>query len=229
MNRQKIIIFGTGAIADIVYDSIQDDIEAEVEVAAFCVDREFHSETEKYGLPVVDFEEAEYRYDPQEFKMLIAIGYQELNQVRAEKCRQAEKKGYTLSGFVHSKADISSSAKQRIGINSIIVRNVSIGPEVMIGNNVCVFSGSVISHHTVIEDNVWAAPGTIICGRTVVGENTFLGAGSTIGDNVTIGKNNFIGAGAVITKDTENDSVYIVPSTSKYILGSQQFTRMFGI
>ena len=50
-----------------------------------------------------------------------------------------------------------------------------------------------------------------------------------LGDNITVGKNNFIGAGAVVTKNTENDAVYIIPNTPKYILESHQFVRMFGI
>lgn len=228
MCKQKTVIFGVGAIADIVYDSIVDDTDTEIEVAAFCVDKEYHSMTEKYGLPVVNFDEVKQRFSPQEYKMIIAVGYQKLNKLREERCRQAEKMGYTLSGFIHSQADISSSVKRKIGRNPIIVKNVSIGPEAAIGNNVCLFAGTVISHHTVVEDNVWMAPGSVICGRTIIGENTFIGANSTIGDNLNIGKNNFIGAGTIITKDTENDAVYIVPNTTKYVLNSDQFTRMFG-
>lgn len=227
--RRKIIIFGIGATADIVYDGIKSDVNSEMDVVAFCVDAEYYCETEKYGLPVVKFEDVEQKYDPKEYGMIIAIGYQKMNTVRIERCKQAEEKGYVLASFVHSQADVSVSVKGKIGQNVIIVKNVSIGSDVIIGHNVCIFSGAVISHHTVVEDNVWITPGTVICGRAVIGENTFLGANSVIGNDVTIGKNNFIGAGAVVTKDTEEDSVYILPDTPKYILKSSQFVRMFSL
>lgn len=229
MCKQKIIIFGVGVTADIVYDSIINDMEADIEVSAFCVDKEYYCMTSKYSLPVVKFQEVQKHYSPQEYKMIVAMGYQKLNLQRTQKCHEAEEKGYQLSGFVHSMADVSWSVRDKIGKNSIIVNNVSIGPEAVIGDNVGIFAGAVISHHAVIEDNVWIAPGTVICGKTVVGANSFIGANSMLGDNITVGKNNFIGAGAVVTKDTENDSVYIIPNTPKYILKSDQFIHMFGI
>lgn len=228
-DRRKIIVFGIGATADIVYDGIKSDENSEIEIVAFCADAQYCCEAEKYGLPIVKFEDVEHQYDPEEYGMLVAIGYQKMNAVRAERCRQAVEKGYDLVSFVHSQSDVSASVKEKIGQNVIIVANVSIGPEVIIGNNVCIFSGAVISHHAVIKDNTWIAPGTVICGRTVIGANTFLGAGSVIGNDIEIGGNNFIGASAVVTKNTEEDSVYILPDTPKYILNSSQFVRMFGL
>ncbi len=229
MLKQKTIIFGIGVTADIVYDSITNDAETDIEVSAFCVDEEYYCMANKFGLPVVKFQEVEHSYSPEEYRMIVATGYQKLNAQRIKKCREVEEKGYFLSSFVHSRADISRTIRNSVGKNTIIVNNVSIGPGAVIGDNVGIFSGAVISHHTVIENNVWIAPGAVICGKSVVGENTFLGANCMLGDNITVGKNNFIGAGAVVTKNTENDAVYIIPNTPKYILESHQFVRMFGI
>lgn len=227
MNKQKVVIYGAGSTADIVFNGIMEDPKSNLEPVAFCVDDEYYHESTKYGLPIVKSGMVEKRYFPEENLMIVAIGYQKMNAVRAIKCKEAEEKGYIISGFIHSKADVPLTLKA--GKNTIILSNVSIGPEVTIGNNVCIFSGSVISHHAIIGDNVWIAPGTVVCGKTTIGSNSFLGANSTIGNDIIIGKSNFVGAGAVITKSTEDDGVYIMQDTPKYVLGSGQFMKMFKV
>ena len=39
-----------------------------------------------------------------------------------------------------------------------------------------------------------------------------------------IGKNNFIGANALITKNTKENSVYIIEQTEKFLLDSERFS-----
>lgn len=225
MNKEDIIIFGTSKVAEIVYSCILDDKESKWNPVAFCVDTEYLTENEKFGLPVADFEEIEKKYSPQKYKMIVAIGYHKMNKVREQKCMEAENKGYELVSFVHSRADVPNNVV--IGKNTIILNNVSIGPFSKIGNNVCIYNNATVSHHVVVEDNVWMTSGSVIGGNSRVGHNCFLGISSTIAHNIHIGANNFIGTNAVITKNTEDDSVYIVPDTPKYRLTTEQFMRMF--
>lgn len=225
MDKKKLIIFGTSKVADILYSCIKDDLKSVFELTAFTVDEKYYQDKERYGLPVVRFEEVEKKYNPKEYVMIIAMGYHKMNSVRADKCREAEEKGYTLASFVHSKADVPSTV--RIGKNVIILNGVSVGPFTSIGNNVCIYSGAVVSHHANVESNSWITSGTVIGGNSSVGENCFLGINSTIGHNVKIGNNNFIGANATITKNTEDDAVYILPDTPKYRLNTLQFMKIF--
>lgn len=225
MDKKRVILFGVSKVADIAYSSIKDDDGSDLEPVAFTVDREYLCEAEKFGLPVVAFEEVEKIYDPSQYDMLIAIGYHNMNAVREEKCRQAEEKGYSLASFIHSKADVPSTA--RVGKNVMLLNGVSIGPFSTIGDNVSVYSGAVVSHHSSVGNNAWITSGTVIGGNTTVGENCFCGINCTIGHNVKIGRRNFIGANATVTKDTEDESVYIVPDTPKYRLNTAQFMRLF--
>ena len=223
--KKKLIIFGTGKLADLLVDSIGDDPESEYELVAYTIDEKCYKEKEKKGLPVIRFEEIEYKFDPKSCVMIVAVGYHKMNAIRAEKSKQVEAKGYTLASFVHSKADVSSTA--RIGKNVIIVNNVSIGMSVTIGDNVDIFSGAVISHDAILGNNVWVAPGSVVGGEATIGENCFLGMNSTIGNEIKIGANNFIGANALVTKNTKNDSVYIVSDTPKCRLNTSQFMDVF--
>lgn len=226
MNKEEIIIFGTSKVAEIVYSSIKDDPGSRYSPVAFTVDQEYKREDEKFGLPVISFEEAEKRYPPVKYHMIVAIGYHEMNRVRAEKCRQAKEKGYELVSFIHTNADISGSAE--IGRNCMILGNVSIGPYARIGDNVCIYSGATVSHHVTIEDNVWITSGSVIGGNSRIGKNCFLGINCTVAHNIDIGADNFIGTSAVVTKNTEDNGVYIVADTPRYRLSTERFMKLFG-
>lgn len=225
MSKKNIIVFGTGKIADIVYNGICEDPDSEVRVVAFCIDSKYYERDYKEGLPVVKFEEVKCLYPPDEVAFFVAIGYHEMNKVREQRCLEVVGQGYELISFVDSRANISSTAK--IGKNVLIMNGVDIGPFSDIGDNVCIYSGAIVSHHAKVKNNVWITSGTVIGGNSVVGSNCFLGINSTVGHNITIGDNNFLGANAVVTKNTANDSVYIVPDTPKYRLNTAQFMKLF--
>ncbi len=218
-----IVIFGISKVAEIVHTYITHD--ESFKVAGFCVDRQYLAEETKFGLPVIAFEDIEKDFPPDKYKMLVAIGYHDMNKTREQKCKEAKDKGYELVSYVNKDADVAPNAK--IGKNCIILNNVSVEPFVEIGNNVCLYCNATVAHHSKIDDNVWITSGTVVGGNSTVGKNCFLGINSTIGHNINIGAENFIGAGAVITKNTEDKSVYVNPDTPKYRLNVDQFMKLF--
>ncbi len=225
MSRRKCVIFGTSKIADVLYQTIIGDNDSDLDPVAFCVDKEYLIADKKVGLPVVGFDDVQDIYDPDQYDMIIAIGYHDLNRVREKKCAEAIQKGYQLKGYIHSKADVALD--MTCGKNTIILSNVSIGPGSQIGNNTVIFSGAIISHHVIIGNNNWITSGTVIGGNTIIGNNCFLGISSSIGHNTGIGNYNFLGTNAVVTKKTEDNSVYIVSDTPKYRLNSEDFLKLF--
>lgn len=225
MNKRNCIIFGISKISDILYSSISNDTTSDLNIVAFTVDKKYRNCDTKFGLPVIDFEIIETVFPPTENDMIIAIGYHKLNSVRSDKCEAATRKGYSLPGYVSCKADVASNAK--IGKNTLIFSNVSIGSFAEIGDNTAIYSGAVVAHHTIVGNNVWITSGTVIGGNSSIGNNSFLGINSSIGHNIRIGNRNFIGQNASITKSTDEDAVYIVPDTPKYRLTSEQFMSMF--
>jgi sugar O-acyltransferase (sialic acid O-acetyltransferase NeuD family) len=224
MTKAEVVIFGVGKIAQVIYAYSQDR-DTNFQVAGFCVDADYKKVDEMFGLPVVRWDDVTLRFPPKRYKMLVAIGYHQMNRVRAEKCSQALAAGYKLTNFVHSKAYVSSMAV--IGDNCIVLDNVSVEPFVEIGDNVCLYSNATVAHHAKIGKNCWVASGTVIGGNSTVSRNCFLGINSTIGHNMTIGEENFIGAGTVVTKCTGAKEVHIQPDTPNYRLNVDLFLKLF--
>jgi sugar O-acyltransferase (sialic acid O-acetyltransferase NeuD family) len=218
----RIIIFGAGKIADVVYYQLTND--SPHEVVAFSADGGYISQKEKFGLPVIAFEEAQHKYPPDDFKMLVAVGYQDLNRFRAQKYGEAKSKGYELISYVSSRA--SNFGKVEIGDNCLILENAVIQPCSKVGNDVFFWSGNHLGHHASVEDHCYIAGQVIISGASVIEPYCFLGVNSTIGHEIRIGRESFIGAGALVTKNVAPKSVYILPDTPKFRLDSDSFLKL---
>src|ERR1700694_3868419 len=98
----RVVIFGAGKIANEAYFYLTND--SPHEIAAFTVDREYLHDAENLGLPVVPFDEVSDVYPPRDFKMFVAVGYQDLNRFRAKKYEEAKAKRYELISYVSSRA-----------------------------------------------------------------------------------------------------------------------------
>lgn len=219
---KTIILFGTGKIAEVLLYFFRH--HSEYEVAACVVDRAFLPGDKWQGLPTIAFEEVEQTYPPDRYSMFVALGYQDLNALRARKCAEAKAKGYILISYIHPQSGLPQDCEY--GENCFIMNHVMIHPRVRLGNNVFVWSGVMIGHHSTIGDNCWLTSCANISGVVTVGDNCFFAVNSTVGHNVRVGKDCFIGANVLITKCTDDGEVFLVESTKPSRLNSRQFLRM---
>ena len=218
----KVVIFGAGKIADEAYFYLKND--SPHEIVAFTIDGAFLTDQEKFGLPVVPFEEIVDKYPPADFKMFVAVGYQDLNKFRARKYEESKAKGYELISYVSSRA--SNFGEVEIGDNCFVLEFAVIQPCSKVGNNVFIWSGNHIGHHAKIGDHCYIAGNVVISGNTRVEPYCFIGVSATLGHEITIGEESFIGAGALLTKNVEPKSVYVTPDTPRFRLDSSSFLRL---
>jgi sugar O-acyltransferase (sialic acid O-acetyltransferase NeuD family) len=218
----KVVIFGTGKIADEAYFYLSND--SPYEVAAFTVDSTYLTSPEKLSLPVVSFEEVKDKYPPSSHKMFVAVGYQDLNKFRARKYEEAKALGYELISYVSSRA--SNFGHVAIGDNCFVLEFATIQPCASIGNNVFIWSGNHVGHHASVGDHCYIAGNVVISGNTRIEPYCFIGVSATLGHEITVGRESLIGAGSLITKDVAPESVYITADTQKYRLDSPTFLRL---
>ncbi len=218
----KIIIFGIGDNAQLAYYYLSKDTEHEI--VAFTVDGEFITGETFCDLPVCDFKNIENIYSPMEYKMFVAIGYTQVNQLRAAKYLEAKQKGYELISYISPRATIYDNVL--VGENCFILEDNTIQPFVIIGNNVVLWSGNHIGHHSTVGDHCFITSHVVISGRTSIGAYTFIGVNSTLRDHINIGKYCVIGAGSIIMHDTTEYEVYVPERTPVYIKQSQELRRI---
>lgn len=219
----KLVIFGTGKIADQAYFYLKND--SPHEVVAFTVDQAYLNVKENFGLPVVPFEEIEKTYPSDQFKMFVAVGwFAEFNKLRARKYEECKARGYQLISYVSSRA--SNVGQVAIGDNCFVLEFAVIQPCSKVGNDVFIWSGNHIGHHAEIGDHCYIAGNAMISGNVKIEPYCFIGVSATIGHEITIGRESFIGAGSLVTKNVDPRSVFIAQDTPKYRLDSESFQRI---
>jgi len=219
---KKLVIFGSGDIAQLAHYYFSTD--SEYEVVAFTVDASYIQAPEFCGLPVVAFEDAPFKYPPESYDFFVALSYSKLNAVRKEKYFSAKEKGYRLVSFVSSRATVLNDGK--IGENCFIFEDNTIQPFVRIGNNVTLWSGNHIGHHSVIKDHTFIASHVVVSGGVEIGEQCFIGVNATLRDHIKIGERCVIGAGSLLLSDAEPEGVYIGAATERSKVPS---TKLRGI
>ncbi len=218
----KVVVFGTGDVASMVHTYLTHD--SPHDVVAFTVDDEHMLSNSLFDLPIIPFEGIAARYPPDDFAMIIAIGFQQVNRVRAEKYVQAKALGYELLTYVHSKATVWPGLV--IGDNCLVMENTVIQPFASVGNNVTLGSGSCVGHHSIIKDHCLLASHVDVSGNVTVEPYCFLGANSTIRDGVTIAAECVIGANVAILHNTNAREVYVTPRADLLPLPSDKLPRI---
>lgn len=197
----KVIVFGVGAISDVITYYIRRDCA--YEICGYCLDKKYITEQNYNGLSVVDFEKVKEIYPPSEYKMAVLVGYQRMNKFREEHFLAAKEKGYTCISYISKNAACDT---QEIGENNFILDMSIIQPFVKIGDNNIIWSGSHIGHHSRIGNNTFLASPKI-SGMVEIGDNSFIGVNVPLGDNLKIGKACVIGAGSVVLKNIPDGTI----------------------
>lgn len=177
-------------------------------------------------MPVVPFEEIEKHYSKNEYKIIIAVGYSQMNRIRKERYVEAKSKGYELANYIHPSVVLHENIS--IGEGNVILDYVSLQPGVVIGDNNFIWSNAVIAHGCRVENDCWIASGAAIAGDTTIKSGCFIGINAAIGHNITVADETFIGANCLVTQNTKKGSAYISRDTEKYRLDSQTLLKLSG-
>jgi sugar O-acyltransferase (sialic acid O-acetyltransferase NeuD family) len=219
----QLIIFGCGDNGQVAHQYFTDD--SPYEVVAFTVDAAFIPDGGRFcGLPVVPFENLATDYPASAHSVFVAVGYNQINKVRAAKVEAVKAKGYTLASYISSRATVLT--KEPIGENAFILEDNTIQPFVRIGHNVVLWSGNHIGHHSVIGNNCFIASHIVVSGRVTVGDYCFIGVNATIRNSITIGKGCIIGMGACIMADCEPDGLYAATATERAKIPASKLRKL---
>lgn len=221
MSRQ-VVIFGNSDFAALVYEYFRHD--AAFQVVAFTADRPYCREATFCSLPLIPFDELPDRYPPDKAEVFVAIGYSNLNKLRAQKYSAVKELGYRCPNYIHPTAIVSD--KSSIGDNCFIMENVILHPFVTICNDVIIWSGTLIAHNTTVGDHCCISGNVTIAGNVHLQEYCYVGVNATLRDGITVGSACIIGAGAVLLKNAPPNGVYIAAGTERAPYASEKFARL---
>lgn len=212
---KKMFVFGNTNFAALVKDYFVNF--SEYEVTGFVVDKEYITEDTLENLPVISMDQCLLLYPPKEYEAFIAIGYININRIRAEKIKYLQEQGYRLASYI----DISSRVfpEAEIGQNCFVMENAVVQRNVKIKDGVVVLPNVCIGHDSIVEECSFIGAGTVLNGNCEIGKNCFFAANTTVNNSIKIADYTVIGSGAHITKNTKQYGIYMVPGAQN-ILGN---------
>ncbi len=177
------------------------------EVAAFTVDGRHLKASTFDGAPVCSFEDLPQQFAPDEFDVIVPLGWSGMNALRKTKYQQAQAMGYRTPGFTAPLSRVLSPPAENT--NSIIYGGVFIHPFVTLGDNVTLCGTTQIGHHSTIGNDVFLAMNVTMGGECKIGNNVVIGLGAILRSGITVGDGAFIGMGSVVTQDVPPDTVMV--------------------
>lgn len=201
--RRDVVLYGIGKMTEYVTKVIEKN--GLFDISAYTADPEFVDRTDFMSRPLVAFDEVESIYPPDDFLMLVLIGYKNMRN-REKMFSKAKNKGYTLpnciAGNVYYFDDLC------LGENNMIFSGSYIDVNTNIGNNNIIRPNVYIGHDIRIGDHCYIAPGCHIAGGSILEDMSFIGLGTNIIGGRLISRENLIGAGSLVIRDTEPFSKY---------------------
>lgn len=223
--RRNVVIVGTGDNADVAYEYLRWD--SPHHILAFSAERDHIESGTKRALPVVPFEELVLRYPPNDYSLFIAVGYADVNRLRARLFGEAVAKGYSMVSYVSSEAFVWHDAA--IGENCFILEDNTIQPFVTIGDDTILWSGNHIGHGVTVGNHVFMASHIVASGFSSIGDFSFVGVNASIGHKVKVGRNCVVGAGVTINRSTKDGQVFVAEAVKPFRLDSDAFSRLMEI
>ena len=203
----KVIIFGILDTAELAHWYLNND--SDHEVVAFTVHKKYIKEDSSTfrGLPLIEFENIENQYPPNEYKLFAPMTARNMNKLRESIYLEGKRKGYDYISYISSKATICGN---EIGENCFILEDNTIQPFTKLGNNIVLWSGNHIGHHGEIKDHVFFTSHVVMSGHCTIESHCFFGVNATIRDYSKIKQGTLLAMGSsLINQETEKWGVYV--------------------
>jgi hypothetical protein len=152
----KIILAGNAITADILYSYLRGDLR--YEVLGQTVDDEFLSLGGIDGLKSVGLSQVTDVFPPEQFRVIMAAGYSDLNRVRESLFKRLKGMGYVIETYVHPDARVYTA--HTLGEGSVVLPAANIEPHAWVGANTMVWCNVTLAHHCNVAENCWVAAGT---------------------------------------------------------------------
>lgn len=222
---KKIILAGNAITANILSVYLSQDSRYQIE--GLIVDDAFLGSGGVDGLKTLPLSLAQETFNPKNYAVIMAMGYNDLNRSRESIFHRIKGMGYQIETYIHPDAKVFTT--NPIGEGAIVLPSAVIEPHVSLGTNSMVWANVTLAHHSAVAENCWIASGAVVSGGATIGRNSFIGVNATIVNEVVVGEYGIVGAGALITKNTKASSVHLARSAEQLRYSSQDYVKYFGV
>ncbi len=207
MDKEKIIIIGTGEQARVSIENIEEQNKYEIYGLISAID-EKKNNSKIYGYEIICTDNeiddlVKNNKDIKNYILGVGVGVGG-SLLHREKIYRKLDKFLNPVNIIHPTANISKRAL--IGNGNIIEAYSKICNGTSIGNHCLIQSFSSINHDQHLGNNIMIACNATLAGKTI-GDHSIIAEGSNVGFKKIIGKNCLLMDGAVLTKDMPDNTI----------------------
>lgn len=205
----KIVLIGGRGTAIVIADQIWDARQRfgmDIEVLGLALD-DHSGGDEVSGHPILcDIKDAYDKFKKyDDVKFIYQLYRPDLMRERTQILTELNIPQEKFCNFIHPSVMLAKSAK--IGIGNVLLANVVVNCNAILGNFNTVNSGTLLGHDIKVGNNNYFAGQVCVGSGLSIGNENFIGLNSSIRNGITIGNNNIVGMSSNITKSVDNNCV----------------------
>lgn len=188
MVKKKIILFGSGGHARVIWDALEKQgiFQVSSVVDPFTKEKLF------FSIPITPV------IPPTITSGVIAIGDNWKRSLVANEIL-SQNPLFQFETVIHPSAQVGHAVK--IGVGAVIMAGACLNTGAEVGNHCIINTLACIEHDCRLGDFASLGPGAVIGGNSEVGAFSTIGLGALCNHAVKIGEHTVIGSGSVVTKD----------------------------
>lgn len=221
----QVLLAGNAVTADILNTYLSTD--SRYQVIGLTVDDEYVNKGKVEGVKSIPVSQLLDSFSPNDCVVIMAMGYDNLNQSRESMFHRLKEMGYEVETYVHPEAHVYT--QHPLGEGCVILPGTVIEPHVRLGVNTMIWCNVTVAHHSKVAEHCWIASGTVLSGSSSIGRNSFIGVNATVVNEKKVEEYNIVGAGALISKDTKPSKVHLARSAEEFRFSSQEYVKYFGV
>ena len=220
---RKIIVIGASQFASLMTAYIEEF--SAWDILTYAVDKEYLTSDEFCKKPLMALSDVQKEYPPEYFSAFIAVGYNQMGDIRKRLFNYVKSVGYHVLNFIHP---TSLCYAKSIGEGNIFLENSVISLRSKIGNGNLIWNGCQLGHDLVVGNFNTFCAGSIISGDTHVGDNCFFGVGSAVRNGVEVAPYTFVGMQEQLNHNSKIEEAYTkVGSTKAQKMSSRKIMKFF--
>jgi sugar O-acyltransferase (sialic acid O-acetyltransferase NeuD family) len=205
----KVIIIGGRGTAIVIADQMYDAkmrYGMDIEVLGLALD-DLSNGNSISGYPILcGIRELYDRYkDYNDVKFVYSLYRPDVMRERTQILTDLQIPSEKFCNFIHPSVMLAKSAK--IGYGNVLLANVVVNCNAILGNFNTVNSGTLLGHDIKIGNNNYFAGQVCVGSGLEIGNENFIGLNTSIRNGIAIGDNNIVGMSSNITKSVDSNCV----------------------
>lgn len=204
---ENLVIVGLSKTAKHVFEFVQ--MHKLYKVIGFTVNSQYMDKEEFCGLPVYPLETLKNDLQNINYKLFIAVLWNNLNRDRKKLYEYCKSEGYDLANLISPTAIIRGNI---LGDNCWVHDFVVIQNDANIGSDVAIMAYTLIGANTHVGSHCFFGARSLLGGGSTIGEQSFVGLSATIFDDTKIGNKCIVGACTAVKRNMPDFSKYVTAS-----------------